>query len=305
MSSDRPYLRGDYERERTSALTWLISALIAGFLVQLALGSSWLGGGGRVDQFMALTVPALQKGWGWTLLTHGFVHSTSFIVHLIFNVFALYFLGRELLPMLGTKRFLGVFATATIMGGLAWSAVHWQFGGGEMHMGATAAISALFVVFACFFPNQHIRFLLFFVFPVTLKPKHVAMFLVGISLFGLLFYEIPGETLPLGMVIASSAHLAGMLTGFLYYRFVHDSHWSVISRQPADVELPRWMKRAKRAPIAAPAIEVNVGPAVPDKDNIRAEVDRILDKINSEGFNALTPDEKRVLDEAKDLLSRQ
>jgi len=33
-------------------------------------------------------------------------------------------------------------------------------------------------------------------------------------------------------------------------------------------------------------------------------VDRILDKINSHGFGALTVAEKRVLDEAKDLLSR-
>jgi hypothetical protein len=37
---------------------------------------------------------------------------------------------------------------------------------------------------------------------------------------------------------------------------------------------------------------------------VRAEVDRILDKINSHGLGALTIAEKRVLDEAKDLLSR-
>jgi hypothetical protein len=37
---------------------------------------------------------------------------------------------------------------------------------------------------------------------------------------------------------------------------------------------------------------------------LRAEVDRILDKINSEGFGALTAEEKRLLDEARDLLSR-
>jgi hypothetical protein len=33
-------------------------------------------------------------------------------------------------------------------------------------------------------------------------------------------------------------------------------------------------------------------------------VDRILDKINSHGFSALTPEEKRILDDAKDMLSR-
>jgi hypothetical protein len=41
-----------------------------------------------------------------------------------------------------------------------------------------------------------------------------------------------------------------------------------------------------------------------DRDHLRAEVDRILDKINSKGFGALTSEEKKTLDEARDLLSR-
>jgi hypothetical protein len=41
-----------------------------------------------------------------------------------------------------------------------------------------------------------------------------------------------------------------------------------------------------------------------NRDDLRAEVDRILDKINSQGFGALTEEEKRKLDEAKDMLSR-
>jgi hypothetical protein len=41
------------------------------------------------------------------------------------------------------------------------------------------------------------------------------------------------------------------------------------------------------------------------REDLRAEVDRILDKINSDGFGALTADEKRLLDDARDLLSRR
>ena len=37
----------------------------------------------------------------------------------------------------------------------------------------------------------------------------------------------------------------------------------------------------------------------------KRQEDRILDKINSQGFGALTPEEKRILDEAKDMLSRR
>lgn len=307
MLSDRPYLRDDYEREKTSVLTWLISAIIAGFVIQLVIGSNLIGGGSRVGEFMGLTPQSLANGWVWTLFSHAFLHSTTFIVHVVFNVFALYFLGRELLPMLGASRFVGVFFAATVIGGLAWSAVHWASGSGEMLVGATPAIYALFIIYTCFFPDQQITFLLFFVFPVTLKPKQMAYALVGLSVASLFVYEIPGLSLPLGMVIASSAHLGGMLTGFLYYRFIHDSRWGFGSPDRPEMELPRWLKRAKKSPVAKSAYQVNVEPAAPvrDKEHIRAEVDRILDKINSEGFNALTADEKRVLDDAKDLLSRR
>jgi hypothetical protein len=204
--------------------------------------------------------------------------------------------------MLGTRRFLGIYAVATVVGGLAWAAVHWRFGSGEL-IGATAAVQALFILFACFFPNQPLNFLLFFVVPVTLKPKHLAWFLAAVDVFILAVYEIPGAKLPFDMVISSSAHIGGMLTGLFYYRFVHEASWFNPLDRP-DADLPRWIKRAKRAAPTSEAFEVNVTPPS-SREDIRAEVDRILDKINSDGFAALTADEKRVLDEAKHLLSRR
>jgi membrane associated rhomboid family serine protease len=294
-------MRGDYQRERTSVLIWLISAIIAGFILQLLVLSPWVRDGSEVIRGLALTIPGVRAGWIWTLLTYSFLHNPHFIFHIVGNVFLLFLLGRELLPMLGSKRFLGLYAAATIVGGLAWTAVHWRYGGaGQMHMGATAAIDALFVVFACFFPNQELNFLLLFLFPVTVKPKYVAAALVAFDLFSLVFWELPNTALPYDAVIASSAHLGGMLTGFVYYRFMYDSNW--FGRGEHDeVELPRWLKRAKKAPAAPAEFRLNV--ATPEE--IRAQVDRILDKINSQGFAALTPEEKRLLDEARAALSRR
>ncbi len=295
-------MRGDYQRERTSVLTWLISAIIAGYIVQLLIGGPWFRNDAALTGAVALSVPALKAGWGWTLITYPFFHDPHFILHVIGNVFVLYLLGRELLPMLGAKRFLGLFGAATIIGGLAWAGVHWRFGGGQVLMGATPAIDALFIVFACFFPNQELNFLLLFLFPVTLRPKHLAAALVLFDLCGLLFWELPGSKLPFDAVIASSAHLGGMLAGFIFYRFVYDTPWFGRGGRSAEIELPRWLKRAKKAPQAAkPVYQVNVAPP----EDIRAEVDRILDKINSQGLGALTPEEKRVLDEARDALSRR
>jgi len=93
-----------------------------------------------------------------------------------------------------------------------------------------------------------------------------------------------------------------MAAGWLYFRFVHSAPpWRETLGQRASIELPRWMKRAPPGAAPRPAYRVNIG----SREDLRAEVDRILDKINSQGFGALTPDEKRLLDEAKDSLSRR
>jgi hypothetical protein len=158
-------------------------------------------------------------------------------------------------------------------------------------------VAGLFVVFACFYPNQPVTFLLFFILPVTLKPKYVAYFALSLDLAGCVFYEIMGVPSPFGF--AHSAHLGGMAAGWIYYRYLHEANWRFPSRR-SDIELPRWLKKQAKNPTPA-AYQVNVS----NPGDLRAEVDRILDKINSQGFGALTTEEKRILDEAKDLLSRQ
>lgn len=294
-------MRGDYQRERTSALTWLISAIVAGFVVQLLLTAPWLHEEPQLIRSLGLSVPGMRLGYVWTLLTHGFLHHPRFLPHILFTVLALYFLGRELLPMLGRWRFLGLFTTSIMVGGLAWLATHWHFGTGEMHVGAVAAVYAMFTVYACFFPHQELPFLLFFVVPVTLRPKYIAAALALVELVLLTFWEIPGVELPFGLSIASSAHLGGMLTGFIFYRFVYDSSWFNRDRGTPEIELPRWLKRQPQ--VTAQTVTVTSKAAAPDTEDLRVKVDRILDKINSQGFVALTPEEKRILDEARDQLS--
>lgn len=298
-------MRGDYQRERTSVLTWLICALVAAFILQLLVGSSWFRDGRDVTRALGLSVDGLQAGAVWTLLTHSFLHDPHFLFHIVGNVFLLFLLGRELLPMLGTRRFLGLYAVATAVGGLFWVAAHWQSPADQLHLGATAAIAALFIVYACFFPNQELSFLLFFLFPVTLKPKHMAWALVVFDLAALLFIELPGAALPFDVTIASSAHLGGMLTGFAYYRFVFDTHWFGRPSPDSEIELPRWLKRQPKKTAELGAVEEPTPTHAPSAGDLKAEVDRILDKINSEGVAALTNEEKRILAEARDQLSRR
>jgi len=293
MLSDRSYMRNDYPRERTSVLTWLLCAIAGGFIMQMVLRSEWFGSGMILEREFGLTSHGLRQGWVWTLFTHAFLHDPQNPLHGIAVMLMLYFLGGELLPLLGPRRFLGLFFGAIVTGGLTWTAAHWHTA--DMHLGSMAAVDALLVVFACFYPNRQMDFLLFFVFPVRLRPRHVVLGLLCFDLIGLCAYELLGAARPFDRIAFSpSAHLGGMLAGWVYFRFMHDARWRALVRfKPRDgADLP------DPDDVAADSV------AMPARD-IRAEVDRILDKINSHGFASLTPQEKRVLDEAKHSLSRR
>jgi len=297
MLSDRSYMREPQPGGRTSVVGWLLAAVAAGFILQNFL-TKILGQGQLLERTAGLSAAALRSGHLWTLLTYGFLHPQDelFLLEVIFIGLSIYFLGKELLPVLGPRRFLALYAATLVVGGLFWTAANWRNEG--TLLGASSAVAGLLVVFACFFPNREITLLFLFV-PVTVKPKYIVLCCLTLDLFGCVFYEILGKASPLGL--AHSAHLGGMAAGWLYYRFGHQAAWRRPGRAPA-IELPRWMKRTAPPAVApAPAYQVNIG----SREHLRAEVDRILDKINSQGFGALTADEKRLLDEAKDLLSRR
>ncbi|ACB76772.1 Rhomboid family protein [Opitutus terrae PB90-1] len=297
MLSDRPYMRDDYPRNRTTVLTWLISAIVAMFVLQHLLWRLF-NADTLLDQLLGLSVANLKAGRIWTLVTYSFLHSKANFLHIIANLLGLYFVGRVLLPVLGSRRFLGLYAAAVGLGGALWLGTHWSAGTGTL-IGASAGVLGLFMLFACLNPNQPMTFLLFFIVPVTLRPKYVAAGLLAFELLGFGFYEVMGAVSPFGAPLAHSAHLGGMLAGWVFFRTFHASRgWFRPSRP--DVELPRWMQKTPKA-APPPVYQVDVT----KREDLRAEVDRILDKINSHGFGALTEEEKRLLDEARDLLSRR
>lgn len=294
MLSDRSYMRYDYPRETTSALTWILCATLAGAVVQFAFAQM---GQPAFARLFSLSVDGLTAGKVWTLGTYVLLHGG--ILHLVLNGLMLYLIGREVSPLLGTRRFLQFYAFAAALGGLCWFGVHALASGGGQVVGASACVVAMLIFFACVYPEREITFLLFFIVPVTLKPKVMAIGLVLVESLGLIFSELPGAIFPSD--IAYSAHLGGALAGWLFFRFFYAA--GGLDGVAPRVELPAWLRRRKTAPaeIVQPAFKIDVQP----RRDLRAEVDRILDKINSQGFGALTEDEKRVLDDAKDMLSRR
>ncbi len=299
MLSDRSYMRDEYSRRTTSVLVWLLSALIAGFAVQLVfhhlLGDR---AGQALDGALALSINGLREGRIWTLVSYSLLHDMGGLVllHLLFNCLGLWFLGRELLPLLGSKRFLVLWFGSIFLGGVLWAATNWRFGGEVI--GASAGVAGLLVTYGCIHPNQRLTMLLFFI-PITVVAKYLVLFAVGLDLVGFVVFEVLGRSSPFGLAQAHSAHLGGMAAGWLYFRYVHTREWQTPDGR-AEIELPKWFKRRKEAATPAPAFKVDLT----SRENLRAEVDRILDKINSDGFGSLSAAERQILGDARDLLSK-
>jgi membrane associated rhomboid family serine protease len=288
-------MRTDYPQERSRALVWLLCAVIAGFILEMCLIQ--FGGANYLSRNLVLAAQNLRDYRVWTLLTYSFLHDPNNLLHVLFSALGLFFIGRELLPALGTRRFLALYAVGAVVAGLVWTALNWN--PSASLVGASGAICAFFVVFACLFPERPITVLFLFI-PVTFpKTKYLAWTFFALDFVGLVFFELPGHS----TIVAHSAHLGGMLAGLVFYQVAVKAHsWRFTlpwRRRPQEVIPPAWVvKQGKQT--ATPAFQVNLT----EREHLKLEVDRILDKINSKGFGSLTPEERKTLDEARDMLSK-
>lgn len=293
MISDRPYMRSVSPNSGMAPLFWLIGALLAVFVVQ-NIAIVWFKSN-AIAEWFGLSTEGLSHGRMWTLFSYGLLHDTRGIWHILVNGLGLFFLGRVVLPELGARRFLLLFFGCTILGGLFWIAVPSSRGG--LLVGASAGVFGMLIYFACKHPNERITLLLFFVLPVSVVPKFLAMIVAGVSLFLFLFSELPGASFSTG--IAHSAHLGGMLAALILFR-VWDGASATVP-ESRSVELPKWMRKKRANPDIGGNYRVNVSQG----RDMKREVDRILDKINHSGFGSLTAEEKRTLDEARDTLGKR
>jgi len=90
-------------------LTYILIALN----VLVMLGAQF-GGSAQVSEWGVLYGPFVQEGQVWRLVTGGFLHAG--LMHLAFNMLALWVLGSLLEPVMGTMRF-GILYFVSLLGG--------------------------------------------------------------------------------------------------------------------------------------------------------------------------------------------
>ena len=302
MISDRYYMRANDPTKGLAPLLWLLGALVAGFIAQRTIDTFVPG---TTDRWFALTPEGIANGRIWTLFTYAFLHDPKNLLHLIANGLGILFVGRLLLPAIGTRRFMLTYFGAVVAGGLLWLAVNFFRPYSPPLVGASAGAYGLLALFCCRFAYERMTVLLFFLIPITIVPRYFLMVIGGIEALFFLFAEL----FPVGAQsgFAHSAHIAGMIAGIIAYRAIRnapeiDADDEDERPQRAPIELPSWMrKKTSSDTTASTSFKVNLTA----RENLKAEVDRILDKINTSGFGSLTAEEKRTLDEARNLMTKR
>lgn len=109
--------------------------------------------------------PAVKSGQVDRLLTHGFIHADG--MHLLFNMFTLYFFGRAIerfyLQQFGSLGFVGFYVLAIIIAIIPTYLRH-KNNNRYLSLGASGGVSAVLFAFILFEPWQSIY--LFAILPI-------------------------------------------------------------------------------------------------------------------------------------------
>ena len=233
------------------------------------------------ERWLALSGDGLRRGFVWQPITYMFLHSG--IWHILINLFILWFFGREVEYFIGPKYFTRLYFGAGLAGAALWLA--FNFNSALPVLGASAAVLGCVIAFATLFPDREVTLLVFFVLPVSLKAKYLALVAIAFDVVPLL----QGT----GAGVAHLAHLGGAALGYLYIK------------QLGYGATPRWLLRLQglgarlKPQRRPPPRELS-----PD-EYMREQVDPILDKIAREGMQSLTRQERKILESAKDLMQKQ
>jgi membrane associated rhomboid family serine protease len=298
---DRAYMRNQrLAREPISVTAWVVGTLVAFFilnLIQESAGADLLG--------WAILRESSPMAWQW--LTHGLLHDGFW--HLLGNGLILWWTGAIVEREHGPRALLAILAAGTLFGALAWALTGLGGDRSGLLVGISAGVYALMLVALLDKLDHQITLLLFFFLPVTLKVRWLLIAITLFTVLGWAFAELPGRHAwpqwhaAWNDSIAHSAHLGGLVLGWLAYRRLNQTNLRVQDAQGyVKTSEPDDASAIARDAYAAEEISSGTNneaksPASLTKGQARAELDTLLDKISAGGFGSLTVGEKRRLEE--------
>lgn len=302
----------------------LLVSNVAVFILQMLIGSlsfnnvplAWV-----LERYFAL-IPfegvELSGGvtahfYPWQLLSFQFMHGG--LMHLFFNMLALWMFGVELEAVWGSRRFLVYYLLSGVGAGLVHLLVAPLLGGIPLPtVGASGGVYAILLAFGMTFPNRPVV-----MFPILFPvPARILVIIyAGVELIAGITNTNSG--------VAHFAHLGGALVGFLLLKFgdtlriywLFDKIATLVGRGPknssfqkrrrvytiesepeprsSQTTTPSWFR-------TEPQQDVHQGGGErlfePTPNITQEQIDRILDKISRYGYNSLSDVEKKTLHEA-------
>jgi len=273
---DRDYVRDDegaFAGGPTSMVTKLVVVNVAVYLVQILFFQH---NPDQIIDLLGLQASLPRQPWKfYQLLTHGFLHDPNNIWHIIGNMAVLWFLGRDVEIIYGKRTFLQFYLSTIVLAGIGWVLFEQVMGSPQaVAVGASGGVTGVLVVFALHYPRRIVHLYFFIPIPIWVL---ATVFIAWDALSAL--QPGPGDN------VAHSAHLAGAAFGFLFYR----TRWQLGALWPS-----QWLKGLGR-----PKFKVHhPDDSEQDDDALKAEVDRILEKISNQGESSLSSRERRTLEDA-------
>lgn len=224
----------------------------------------------------------------WTIVTYAFMHDLFSILHILFNMLALYWFGRLFVEYLGSDKLVALYVLGALAAGVCYLLVfntipffkdNANFSG---MVGASGAINAVLVAAATLMPNYTFFLLLF----GPVKIKYIAGLFIFISFLGSVGPNAGGNV----------AHLGGALMGYIY-----------IKQLQVGVNWGGWITAiidwTKGLFTARPTVKVTYRKEENSAAKKNAgrhgisqqEIDEILDKISDGGYESLSKEEKEKL----------
>jgi membrane associated rhomboid family serine protease len=199
-------------RHPVAWITWsLLGSTVTVFLLQLLF--LHLYGDDVIGNILAFSPEAFAGGRYWTLLTYAWAHAVVifgepglFWLHIVANMIPLFCLGPALERLLGPWRYLGLYLGGALVSALVWFL--FNLNSDEPIIGASGAVFALVAAAGTAAPHTRVVVYLFFVLPVPMSLRMLAILVCGVEAASIVFHWIPE--------IAHSAHLGGAAFGFIY-----------------------------------------------------------------------------------------
>jgi membrane associated rhomboid family serine protease len=310
------YDRDYYRREGPSFLggldrgrvcVWLLGINIVVFILQMAtvrheliidpVSGEPLARVARslVTQALDLDVPKVLHGEVWRLLTYSFLHSTATIWHIFWNMLILWWFGRDVEDLYGSKEFLAFYLMSALLSAVAYCVAYLVGIYSVPAVGASGAVTAVVTLYACHYPRQTI--LLFFILPVPIWLFVAAT--IAMDLFNVFGQANNG--------VAAAAHVGGAGFALLYFW----QHWRLLNLMP---QLQSWRRRQARprlrvyreeeTPVAVTAAPPPP-PGRPEDELLEAKMDAVLEKISRVGKENLTDGDREVLRLAAEAIKRR